>query len=191
MQSGKEEETLARTSGQKNGAGLISHARPVYNIRKTGGILMTGKRTFLIVQSVLCALAAAYLAAAALALYLDGAARQAEGDLFYAIYTREKVADWLLPVLPLLIGGLGMAVGGVILGIRDENQDKPLRDEMRDWGGLRDRAVRQTAGSRERCTRAAVMALAAALIAAGILNGGLADVLAKGAAICMECVGLG
>ena len=39
--------------------------------------------------------------------------------------------------------------------------------------------------------QAIVMALAAALIAAGILNGGLADVLAKGAAICMEGVGLG
>jgi hypothetical protein len=29
------------------------------------------------------------------------------------------------------------------------------------------------------------------LIVAGILNGGLEDVLAKGATICTECVGLG
>jgi hypothetical protein len=35
------------------------------------------------------------------------------------------------------------------------------------------------------------MSLAAVLIAAGIINGGLEDVFAKGAAICTECVGLG
>ena len=38
---------------------------------------------------------------------------------------------------------------------------------------------------------AAILSLAAVLIIAGILNGGLEEVLAKGAAICMECVGLG
>ena len=41
---------------------------------------MTRKTAFLAVQSVLCALAAGLLAAAALQLYLDGAAKQAEGD---------------------------------------------------------------------------------------------------------------
>ena len=39
--------------------------------------------------------------------------------------------------------------------------------------------------------RIAVIALAVFLIVAGILNGGLEDVLAKGATICTECVGLG
>ena len=51
---------------------------------------MTRNKTFLIVQSVFCALIAGLLAAAALQLYFDGAAKQAEGDLFYYMYTRRK-----------------------------------------------------------------------------------------------------
>ena len=37
----------------------------------------------------------------------------------------------------------------------------------------------------------AVLVIALVLIVIGIINGGLEDVLAKGAAICTECVGLG
>ena len=138
---------------------------------------MTRRRAFLIVQSVLCALAAGLLAAAALSLYFDGAAKQAEGEMFYAMYTREKVEEKLRPILPLLLGSLG----------------KPARDDrlLRDLGSIRDRAVHQTAAPKELTLRAAVLSLAAVLIIAGILNGGLEEVLAKGAAICMECVGLG
>ena len=44
---------------------------------------MTRTKWFLIVQAVLCAVIAALLAAGALSLYAEGAARQAEGDLFY------------------------------------------------------------------------------------------------------------
>ena len=154
---------------------------------------MTRKQSFLIAQSVLCALVAGLLAAAALSLYFEGAAKQAEGDLFYSMYTREKAADKLLPVIPLFLVSLGMTVGGLILGVRDENQDKPMRDEklLRSLGNIRDRAVRQTAEPKELYLRVAVMSLAAVLIAAGIINGGLEDVFAKGAAICTECVGLG
>ena len=43
---------------------------------------MTRNKTFLIVQSVFCALIAGLLAAAALQLYFDGAAKQAEGEIF-------------------------------------------------------------------------------------------------------------
>lgn len=39
--------------------------------------------------------------------------------------------------------------------------------------------------------RAALLALAAALIVAGVLNGGLRDVLYKAKNICTECIGLG
>ena len=154
---------------------------------------MTRRRAFLIVQSVLCALAAGLLAAAALSLYFDGAAKQAEGEMFYAMYTREKVEKKLRPIFPLLLGSLGMSCGGLILGVRDENLDKPDRDDrlLRDLGSIRDRAVHQTAAPKELTLRAAILSLAAVLIIAGILNGGLEEVLAKGAAICMECVGLG
>ena len=154
---------------------------------------MTRKQAFLIAQSVLCALAAGLLAAAALSLYFEGAAKQAQGDLFFYMYTRERVEAKLLPILPLLFGSLGMTAGGLILGIGEEDREKIKRDEklLRDFSDLRNRAVRQTADSKELYVRIAILSLAAALIAAGILNGGLKDVLDKGTAICTECVGLG
>ena len=133
---------------------------------------MTRTKWFLIVQAVLCAVIAALLAAGALSLYAEGAARQAEGDLFYYMFTREKAGARLAPVLPLIFCALGLTIAGVILGVRDEKAEK--------------QADRKT-----RILRAAVLAVALSLIIIGIINGGLEDVLAKGAAICTECVGLG
>lgn len=154
---------------------------------------MTRTKLFLIVQSVLCALVAGLLAAGALSLYLDGAAKQAQGDLFYYMFTREKAGAALLPILPVFAVSLGMTIAGIILGVRDENAGKPVRDEklLRDLGSVQNSAVRQAASRGVLYLRAAVIALAAAMIVLGILNGGLEDVLAKGAAICTECVGLG
>ena len=154
---------------------------------------MTRKALFMTVQAVLCAVIAALLAAGALSLYLDGAARQAEGDLFYYMFTRERVGAKLLPVLPLLFCAVGLTIAGVILGIRDENADKPVKDEklLRDLGSIRERAVHQQADQKTLTLRTAVLVIALVLIVIGIINGGLEDVLAKGAAICTECVGLG
>jgi hypothetical protein len=61
---------------------------------------MTRTKWFLIVQAVLCAVIAALLAAGALSLYAEGAARQAEGDLFYYMFTREKAGARLAPSCP-------------------------------------------------------------------------------------------
>ena len=154
---------------------------------------MTRNKTFLIIQSLLCALTAGLLAAGALRLYFDGAARQAEGDLFYYMFTREKAGAALLPVLPLFFCALGMTVAGLVLGIRDENAEKPVKDEklLRDIGSIREKAVHQQADQKTLTLRTAVLVIALVLIVIGILNGGLEDVLAKGAAICTECVGLG
>ena len=154
---------------------------------------MSGKRVFLYVQALLCILAAGLLAAAALSLYAEGAAKQAEGDLFYYMFTRERVGAKLLPVLPLLFCAAGLTIAGVILGIRDENADKPVKDEklLRNLGSIRERAVHQQADQKTLTLRTAVLVIALVLIVIGIINGGLEDVLAKGAAICTECVGLG
>ena len=153
---------------------------------------MTRKKIFLIVQAVLCALIAGLLAAAALRLYFSGTGNQA-GELFDHIYTREKAGAALLPVLPLFLVSLAMTVTGIVLGIRDENADKPVRDPklLRDLGERQRCAARRSAARGTQYLRAAVFALALALIALGILGGGLEDVLAKGAAICTECIGLG
>ncbi len=154
---------------------------------------MTRRKLFMAVQAALCAAIAVLLAAGALSLYLDGAAKQAEGDLFYYMFTRERAGAKLLPVLPLLCCALGMTAAGVFLGIRDENDEKPVRDEklLRDLGGIRERAVRQQADRKTVVLRTAVLAVALILIVIGIITGGLEDVLAKGAAVCTECVGLG
>ena len=155
--------------------------------------MMTRKKAFLTAQAVLCALVAALLAAGALSLYMEGTAKQAEGDLFYYMFTREKAGAKLLPVLPLFFCAFGVSLAGWILGIRDEDAEKPVRDEklLRDLGSIREDAVRQRADQKTLILRTAVLAAALFLIIIGILNGGLEDVLAKGASICSECVGLG
>ena len=154
---------------------------------------MKRKTVYLLVQSLLCALIAGLLAAGALRLYLDGAARQAEGDMFYYMFTRERVTQQLQPVLPLILVALGLTAGGVMLGIRDECADLPVRDArlLGEKGSIRMRAVPQASDRRTLVLRTVVLVVAGILIVAGILNGGLEDVLAKGAAICTECVGLG
>lgn len=154
---------------------------------------MTREKLFMAAQATLCAVIAALLAAGAMSLYLDGAAKQAEGDLFYYMFTRERVGAKLLPILPLLFCAVGLTIAGLILGVRDENADKPLRDEklLRDLGSVRERAVHQQADQKTVILRTAVLVIALVLIVIGIINGGLEDVLAKGAAICTECVGLG
>jgi len=154
---------------------------------------MTRTKLFLITQAALCALIAALLVAGALSLYADGAAKQAEGDLFYYMFTREKAGARLAPVLPLILCALGLTIAGVILGVRDEKAEKPVRDEklLRELSSIREKAVHQQADQKTRILRTAVLVIALILIVIGIINGGLEDVLAKGAAICTECVGLG
>jgi hypothetical protein len=154
---------------------------------------MIRRKAFLIVQALFCALTAGLLAAGALSLYADGAANQAAGDLFYPMFTRERAGAWLLPILPLFLCSLGLTAAGLILGIRDENAEKPLEDERlpRDFRRLGEKAARRQAEGKTLILRTAVLLLSLFLIAAGILNGGLEDVLAKGISICTECIGLG
>ena len=151
---------------------------------------MKGKKLFLVSQAVLCALTAGALAAAAIRLYAEGAAAQAGGDLFAYMFTREKAAAQLTRLVPLIAVSLAMTLVGLFLGIRDENADRPVRDEKM-LRNLRAAAVPAQADKRTKILRTVVLAIAAAMIIAGILNGGLEDVLAKGAAVCTECIGLG
>ena len=153
---------------------------------------MKRKTAFLTAQALLCVLIAGLLAAGALSLYLEGAARQAEGDLFSYMFTRERATDRLRPILPLMLCSLGLTAAGVMLGIGNGEGDCPGADEkrLREIGSVQARAVRARA-ERKTALRTAVLVIAAMLIAAGILTGGLTDVMEKGAAVCAECVGLG
>ncbi|MBR5110562.1 MAG: hypothetical protein IK099_10225 [Clostridia bacterium] len=147
---------------------------------------MTGKKAYLFVQSLLCALLAGWLAAAAVRMYVEGAAVQASGELFHYIFTREKAAAALKPMAPLFFASLGVTVSGWLLGVKD---DAPSISKA--VSPLPGKAVSQEGARAVSVTRAAVLALAVAFITLGILNGGLEDVLTKANAICMECVGLG
>lgn len=264
---------------------------------------MTKHRAYMIVQTALIALLVVLLSAAAIRIFLEGGAIQRNGDLFYWIYTRDRVAERFAPIAPLFFAAIGLTVAGWLLGVKDENADKPVQDSeiardlicarvqtpseamrrervaQKRWlrGGwiafglcmlpvllyclngahfdhpnegtdgeflnlmrvflpwvavgfgclcvsaaLRGRselreaeaakaqleaeraagakaeprvlpckAVKQTPARGVALARYAVLALAVGLIIAGILNGGMADVLAKATSICMECVGLG
>ena len=88
---------------------------------------MNKKKIFVIVQSVLCVLLAVLLAAAAIGIYRSGLAQKSADPLSW-IYTREKAAAALRPVLPLLLISLVMTAAGLILGLRDENADRAVKD---------------------------------------------------------------
>ena len=92
-----------------------------------------------------------------------------------------------------MLVSLAMTAAGIALGIRDGNADKPVREEklLRDLGEIQRCAACRENSRGTQYLRTAVFALALVFIVMGIMNGGLEDVLAKGAAICTECIGLG
>lgn len=152
---------------------------------------MTRKKVFMLIESLLCALTAGLLAAAAIRMYLHGSAVQASGDLFYYIYTREKAGAALQTLLPLVTALIAFTVAGAVLGIRDETADKPARLDGMDVKEQVKKAVPQKTGRREMILRIVILIIAVVLIIMGVCNGGMDDVLAKGASICTECIGLG
>lgn len=99
---------------------------PADGILKKGADVNKNK-VYLIVQSVLCVVVCVMLAAAAIMIYRDGLAQKAADPLSW-IYTREKVAAALVPVMPVLILGIVLTVVGLIMKITDANADKPAKD---------------------------------------------------------------
>ena len=88
---------------------------------------MNRKKALLAAQSVLCIILAVMLITAALGIYREGLSEKAADPLSW-IYTRAKVAAALRPALPLLVLSLAMTAVGLVLGIRDENAEKPVKD---------------------------------------------------------------
>lgn len=256
---------------------------------------MNRSKLYLIVQTVLCVALAVLLAASAYSIYREGAARKTLNPL-ESIYTPENVAGRFAPLAPLCFASLGLLAAGLLLGVKDEKAEKPVRDAAtaRDlavarvgkpseamlreraaqrqltgigWGALilcmvpvalylanaahfpasdpeamfhglirvflpwaalgmgalavtaalrEKRILRETQAASARLReekaegapkasenpvpqkghgvgilRGALIAAAAALIVAGVLNGSARDVLYKAITICTECVGLG
>lgn len=99
---------------------------------------MDKKKIFLAVQSLLCIILAVMLAFAAVGIYRNGLAQKAEDPLSW-IYTREKAAGALIPVLPLLVFSFVLTFIGLFMGIRDENAEKPVKstEYLRDLTAAR------------------------------------------------------
>lgn len=162
------------------------------------------KRTKLlwILQSLLCVALAVLLAAAVIGLYGKGLALKAVDPLSW-IFTREKLASALGPVLPLLVMSLVVTVAGLVPGIRGKSGNRTVQEKHAQGEveaakaqsrpeketGIQQQAPR--AHQKIRMLRIALLALAACLIVAGVFNGSARDVFGKAVKICSECVGLG
>ena len=85
------------------------------------------KKVSLIIQSLLCAAVTALLIASVISLFMEGSALKAANPLEW-IFTREKAASALKPVLPLFAVSLVMTAAGLLLQIRDEKAEMPVRD---------------------------------------------------------------
>ena len=143
---------------------------------------LTDKGKILPVLLAVCCIAlAVILAAGAVVIYVDGAARRAENPL-ESIYTAEKAGQVLKVALPVFLVLLCALVISIAAGVKPKT------------GRAAKNAVRmkpQAEPKHMNILRAVVMIAAVLLIIAGILNGGALDVLVKAINICTECVGLG
>ncbi len=102
---------------------------------------MNRNRILLILQSVLCAALVIALSVSAVGIYREGIAEK-QADPLAWVYTREKAEAALRPILPLLLAAAGVTAACVFLGVRDENQEKPVRDLEINRDLLRARTVR-------------------------------------------------
>ena len=155
------------------------------------------KKILIYVQAALCILWVVLMAAAALRIYTEGAAYQAQGHPEAWIYTREKAVAVVLRYLPILLLAVVTNIIAFTTGARDESQDKAVPDPglmnvyKKDREASRDKDKEAIAARRLRMVRLAVFVIAAAFVVAGILNGSMMDVLTKAIIICTECIGLG
>ena len=150
---------------------------------------MNRKKAFLIANAVLCALLFAALAAGAISIYAQGV-RDAAAGLSGPVFTRERVADRLSYVWPVLAALAALNIFGWFTGIPSAPDDR--RSAPAGEIHAREKPVtRVLSGRRGVALRAILIAAAALLIALGIANGGMRDVFLKAIRICTECVGLG
>ena len=149
-------------------------------------------RVILALTTLLSIALAGFLCLSALGICRAGLAARAADPLVW-IYTREKAGEALLRLLPVFLLWLAATTAALVLRVRDRNADRPagVRDAAQQMRKVRERGEKD--GERRRVTivRAVVLALAAALIAAGFFDGSVRDVLVKAVNICSECIGLG
>lgn len=158
---------------------------------------MDKRKIMLYVQSGLWILWAVLMAAAAIHIYTEGLAYQAQGHPEEWIYTREKGAAVFGAYAPVLLLALISTITCVVMGVRDSNQDKPVADPelisiyKAEREAERSTAREEAAAKNIRIARLAVLILAVIFVIAGVINGSMEDMIIKAVNICTECVGLG
>ena len=88
---------------------------------------MTRSKLYLALQAVVCIGLVILLSLSAISIYREGSARKAEHPM-ESVYTPGDVAGRFAPIAPLLFAGLGLLVAGLVLGVKDENAEKPVKD---------------------------------------------------------------
>ncbi len=78
-------------------------------------------------QAAVCVTLVAWLSLSAIGICREGIARRAENPM-QSVYTPEGVAEKLAPIAPLFFAGLGLLVIGLVLGVKDENAQRPVKD---------------------------------------------------------------
>lgn len=108
----------------------------------------------------------------------------APGVYINPVYSREIVEERLTAIAPVLYVYLAVVVIGLILQTAGRKQQKtPTANRLADAAA--------PSGKSFPVWYLVLYIAAAALIALGIFNGGLRDVLIKAINICTECIGLG
>lgn len=88
---------------------------------------MDRTKVFLTIQTVICVLVVLMLSFGAIGVYKEGKAGK-EADPSAHIYTREESVSAAVPGMIVAFLGIGVSVACLIMGIKDENADKPVND---------------------------------------------------------------
>lgn len=124
-------------------------------------------------------------------IYASGTAQRTEaGVLLQPIYRWDDVAARLTSLAPLLWGYAAFAAVALVLhAFARANQREP--EARRSSPSHKHEAEPIRNEKPVRAIRIALYALAFIMVAWGVMNGGLRDVLVKAINICTECIGLG
>jgi hypothetical protein len=108
-------------------------------------MFVTRNKVLLLMQSALCVVLVVMLAAGAIGIYRQGIAEKQEDPLAW-VYTREKAAAALRPVAPVFLAAVAVTVICAVLNVRDENENKPVKDMELNRNLMRERVAEPSEG---------------------------------------------
>lgn len=102
--------------------------------------MTTKSRLYLALQAAVCIALTVWLSVSAIGVFREGSARKAENPM-ESVFTPEAAARAFAPIAPLFFVGLGLLAAGLILGVKDENAEKPAPNKKRGKAPPASRAV--------------------------------------------------